>query len=81
LEASTIPSLYTAFIGEIEGEGIFADAALEPYSRQWREPPSKTLGGSLARRRSIRGTRSIAGAGCEWLKHASIGFRAFEKDV
>jgi hypothetical protein len=41
LEASTIPSLYTAFIGEIEGEGIFADAALEPYSRQWREPPSK----------------------------------------
>jgi hypothetical protein len=63
-----MPSLFTAVISEIEGGDTFADASLKPYSRQAVRPAEAGGSAALARRRSIRGTRSIAGAGCEWLK-------------
>jgi hypothetical protein len=77
-----MPSLFTAVISEIEGGDTFADAPLKALFRAVGESRRGGCSAALARRRSIRGTRSIAGAGCEWLQDAlAIGFPASGKDV
>ena len=66
-----MPSLlFAAVISEIEGEDTFVIRGTPPWRRNAMHPNGGRVPEAVSpvageSRRSIRGTRSIAGAGCE----------------